>query len=71
MLRGVTTFTCIRCGHHFIAPDIEYGATIMSMPQPCPRCGSIRTRPRGLVGWLYRSAYKSVWDRWEKETKNK
>ena len=71
MLRGTTTFTCTRCGHRFTALDIEYAATIISMPQPCPQCGSIRTHPLGLSWWLHRGAYKAIWDRMEKETENK
>lgn len=70
MLRGITIFKCTKCGKRFIAPDIEYMATAYSVPQPCPRCGSIRTRPVGLFPFTLLSdwVYKSVWNRMEKNT---
>lgn len=34
MLRGTTLFKCTECGKRFMAPDVEYMATTLSMPQP-------------------------------------
>ena len=47
MYRGTTTFKCTQCGEKFKTPDIEYMATIYSLPQSCPKCGNIRTQPMG------------------------
>lgn len=65
MLRGMTTFKCTCCGKRFRAPDIEYAATVYSMPQPCPHCGSVRTRPAGLFSWLQEGVYRGIWKRME------
>lgn len=48
---------------YFFAPDIEFCATIYSVPQPCKRCGSIRTYP--LLGFMYKSFYKEIWEQME------
>ena len=66
MLRGMTLFKCTECGKRFIAPDVEYMATTLSMPQPCPKCKSFRTRPSRLVGGS-NSQYKVIWEKMEKE----
>ena len=66
MLRGMTLFKCTECGKRFIAPDVEYMATTLSMPQPCPKCNSFRTRPSRLVGGS-NSQYKVIWEKMEKE----
>lgn len=66
MLRGMTLFKCTECGKRFIASDVEYMATAMSNPQPCPKCKSHRTRPSRLVGG-FDSQYKVIWDKMEKE----
>lgn len=66
MLRGMTLFKCTECGKRFIAPDVEYMATAMSMPQPCPKCKSHRTRPSRLVGG-FDFQYKAIWEIMEKE----
>ena len=34
------TVTCPHCGKTFIAPDIELGATVLSAPVDCPKCGA-------------------------------
>lgn len=47
----MTLFRCSKCGKFFMAPDVEYYATIYSVPQPCKRCGSIRTLP--VLGLLH------------------
>lgn len=64
MFRGMTLFKCTECGKHFMAADIELGATTLSAPQRCPRCGSMRTRPSRLFGGSD-SAYKEIWNRME------
>ncbi len=65
MLRGTITFKCTRCGKHFRASDIEYAATVYSMPQPCSHCGSVRTRPAELLGKLQEGVYREIWRRME------
>ena len=40
MLRGFVTTKCPYCGHIFRAPDIEYNATVLSMPVRCRNCGN-------------------------------
>jgi DNA-directed RNA polymerase subunit RPC12/RpoP len=65
MLRGITLFRCSKCGKIFSAPDIELNATTFSVPQPCKRCGSIRTYP--LIGFLFKSVYKKIWEQMEKK----
>lgn len=69
MLRGMTLFKCTQCGEKFKAPDVEYMASALSMPQACPRCGSLRTRPAGLLGRLADGTYRKVWAEMEKEQK--
>ena len=65
MIRGTILFKCTECGNRFKAPDIEYDATIYSLPQPCPKCGSKRTRPSGLKGMMQTVVYKKIWDSME------
>ena len=48
MTRGTILFICTKCKKVFLAPDIEYGAMVFSVPMPCERCGSIRTLPMEL-----------------------
>ena len=53
-----------------MAPDFEYAASIYSMPQPCPKCHSIRTLPKHCLAWpiikqSYLKLYKSIWERYE------
>lgn len=69
MIRGVTLFRCSKCGKIFFAQDIEFNATIYSVPQPCKRCGTIRTYP--LLGFMSKSLYKKIWEQMEKNEKNK
>ena len=66
MLRGITIFKCTQCEHTFKAPDIEYMATVYSMPQKCPKCRSWRTRPVSLFGRLADMKYRRIWERMEK-----
>ena len=83
MFKGMTLFKCTQCGKHFKAPDIEYCATTFSMPQPCPKCGSIRTRPVSLFGCpkcgsirtrpvslfgkVTEEVYRGIWERMEEK----
>ena len=39
MIRGTIVVTCPHCGKTFVAPDIEWDATIYSAPVSCPHCG--------------------------------
>lgn len=61
MFRGMTIFKCDNCGHKFVAMDVEYMATIYSMPQPCPKCKSRHTMPMGLFSILNKRIYKVIW----------
>lgn len=67
MLRGMITFKCTTCGNKFVAPDIEYAATVYTMPQKCPQCGSIRTRPAGLLGRMKQGVYERIWEEMERK----
>lgn len=66
MYRGITTFNCTNCGHQFKSHDIEYRATSYSVPQRCPKCGSVRTMPwswMDAVGMEYSiKNYTSIWE---------
>jgi transposase-like protein len=70
MVRGKRRFKCDRCKSTFIALDIELAATVFSIPQKCPVCGSMHTYPCGPfglfapAGWLL---YKSIWKRLDEE----
>lgn len=66
MLRGTIKFKCTSCGHKFMAMDFEYAATVYSMPQRCPECGSIRTMPNGVLNIFNKSAYEKIWEEMEK-----
>lgn len=68
MYRGKNVFRCTQCGKIFVASDFEYVATTYSVPQPCKRCGSIRTLPAYHI--LFKSVYKKIWEDMEK-IKNK
>lgn len=69
MVRGKTIFICTKCKKIFWAPDVEYGATVYSMPMPCKRCGSIRTLPLlQLTAYLF---YKGVWKNMEQQNNEK
>ena len=62
MLRGTTTFTCDKCGNKFEAPNMEYMAVALTMPQPCPECGSRHTYPKRFFG-LNKAQYIAIWDK--------
>ena len=65
MYRGLTTFTCTRCGRVFKSHDIEYHMTAFSVPQRCPECGSVRTVPFGGG----EEFYKHIWEEIEQAEK--
>jgi len=66
MIRGKRIFKCTECGEKFRADDIELNATVLSVPQPCPHCQSIRTMPWSLLSCLDKSSYRDIWDKMEK-----
>ena len=70
MFRGMTTFKCTQCGNKFVALDVEYMATAYSVPQRCPQCGSVRTRPAGVLGKLREEGYRKVGEEMEKNYNN-
>ena len=45
MIRGKIPFRCTDCHKVFIDVDIEWGATVFSVPMKCPKCGSTHTLP--------------------------
>ena len=67
----ITIFKCTQCDKKFMpwAPPIVI--------DPCPRCGSIRTRPPlhfpwsflDRFGWGGNGGYKTIWELMEKEQK--
>lgn len=68
MVRGTTLFICTECKKIFLAPDVEYGAMVYSVPMPCKRCGSIRTMPLLMPYYWF---YKDVWKSMEEKRNNK
>lgn len=56
MVRGTIIVTCPHCGKTFVAPDIEWNATIYSAPVECPRCKQMvnPNRPKWLWGIISR-----------------
>lgn len=65
MFRGKTTFICDECHHLFRAPDIEYGCTAYSVPQPCPKCGSHHTLPLSFFSLMAKAEYRKIWKKEE------
>ena len=65
MMRGTTTFVCTECKRKFKAPDIEYLCTALSVPQECPHCQSLRTRPVSILGKMQNKMYEPVWKQME------
>ena len=45
MIRGKIHFRCTECRKIFIGLDVEWQATVYSMPVQCPNCGSKHTLP--------------------------
>ena len=73
MIRGHITFTCDNCNNTFRTLDIEYNATIYSLPMPCPKCNSQHTYiPSLSIFGFYpfgndRDIYKEIWEEMDKE----
>ena len=66
MIRGITLMKCTECGKRFWGPDIELGASALSQPLHCPKCGSIRTRPSRLLSpFTSDTKYKIIWNQME------
>lgn len=62
MIRGYQKFVCNSCGHKFRSMDVEWQATVYSMPPVCPQCGSRHTRPWKLFGMgSEKAAYEKIW----------
>ena len=61
MHRGITTFKCDVCGHTFRAMDIEWQATVYTMPVPCPNCGSRHTMPKSMFSLFTKGVYRKIW----------
>lgn len=71
MMRGFTIMKCTECGNRFQAPDIEFCATVYSLPCHCPKCGSIRTKPSHLFDSASDTKfYEKVWEQMEANNKN-
>lgn len=68
MYKEKNIFICTLCGKIFVAPDFEYAATPCSIPQPCKRCGGIRTLP--VYHILLKSIYKKIWEDMETRKTN-
>ena len=71
MVRVIIKFVCNDCGNKFKAPDIEWLATIYSVPQPCPKCGGMHTRPDRCLNILGLSDYFIYKRLWKEIDKNK
>ena len=75
MYRGLTFFHCTRCGNDFKSHDIEYCASALSVPQRCPKCGSVRTLPDFWIeaGGIESSIqlYTSIWEEIEQAEKKR
>lgn len=66
MIRGTILFICTQCKKVFLALDIEYNATSLSVSMPCERCGSTRTMPLQQVEmemWVEEMDRESLEDR--------
>ena len=60
MLSGTTTFRCTECKKIFIGADIEWQATALTMPVPCPKCGSKHTLPLLASKQMYEDIWKTM-----------
>lgn len=65
MLLGQIKFKCTACGHKFEGMATEYLATAFIYPITCPKCGSVRTRPANIEGWLNTPKYRKIWNELE------
>lgn len=52
MVRGIATFKCPKCGKVFEGPDMEWNATALTAPLPCPECGHPECHARKPMDWL-------------------
>jgi|GEM_PF-713059 len=72
MLRGYTTFKCNDCNKTFRGIDLEYKATVYSVPMSCPHCNSRHTyTPSWHILGFYplgnnREIYKRIWQKMDK-----
>ena len=57
MLRSVKRVVCPKCGHKFLAFEIEDSATAGTFPVNCPKCGAV-VNPVGFVQKIFRLAEK-------------
>lgn len=79
----ITIFKCTQCDKKFMPwappividpcppPDFDYYSIF---PNPCPRCGSIRTRRWSLLdlfGCKDNAAYEERWKSWEQMKKER
>lgn len=75
MYRGITTFNCTNCGHEFKSHDIEYRMLPESVPQRCPKCGSVRTMPCSWIDVFGMESsietYTSIWKEIEEAEKKR
>jgi uncharacterized C2H2 Zn-finger protein len=60
MKKGKTIFRCADCQKVFKAMDIEWQATVYSMPMHCPRCGGRHTLPLFADKKVYREIWNSI-----------
>lgn len=69
MYQGLTTFKYTKCGKKFKTPCFGLAATVYTMPQPCPYCGSIRTRPARAFPFsmVDNLSYQDIWKGTKKE----
>ena len=54
MLRGESVFKCPKCGKRFVAPDIEWQASVMSQPMKCPHCGTMTNKKSMIPASLFK-----------------
>ena len=61
----IIALQCTECKRKFKAPDIEYLCTTLSVPQKCPHCQSLRTRPVSIWGKMQDKKYEPIWKQME------
>lgn len=62
MYLGQIKFKCTACRNKFKGMATEYRATALAYPITCPTCGSVRTRPADIKGWLETPLYRKIWN---------
>ena len=77
MVFGTTQFKCDECGNKFEGLAMEYCASAITAPVPCPKCGSMHTYPAGALSIFNligpSPIYKMIWkreDEWRKDNKD-